>query len=282
MKIILGDNQFFGINHFDIEKGSYVKKRFDDDLKIKNFICESLNIGLNGFMINSNELGYKIISKYNFPNNKEIHYSIPYPHKYANIVNEEGMISLLSLVFKKTSLRNKINGGLKLLMNQDLNNIAPLAIDLEVPSNLKKGSYVYLQNIITDMILGLGRFDVLNNFIMSITKMGYKPGLISLNPIILNNALKKLECYNCEVIKDLVVCFNLNVDGFNVFPNRIAVEEFVKKRPKYKLMAMSIFSSGSANITNSIKYIKNMNLEYIVFGSSKIKNISSNLKLLKS
>ncbi len=26
MKIILGDNQFFGINHFDLEKGASIKK----------------------------------------------------------------------------------------------------------------------------------------------------------------------------------------------------------------------------------------------------------------
>ena len=29
MKIILGDNQFFGINHFDLEKGATTKLKFD-------------------------------------------------------------------------------------------------------------------------------------------------------------------------------------------------------------------------------------------------------------
>jgi hypothetical protein len=29
MKIILGDNQFFGVNHFDLKKGEKNKKKFD-------------------------------------------------------------------------------------------------------------------------------------------------------------------------------------------------------------------------------------------------------------
>ena len=42
-------------------------------------------------------------------------------------------------------------------------------------------------------------------------------------------------------------------------------------------MAMSIFSSGASDIKTSIDYIKKLNLDYVVFGSSKIKNIKNNL-----
>jgi hypothetical protein len=30
MKIILGDNQFFGINHIDLQKGTLVKQEFNE------------------------------------------------------------------------------------------------------------------------------------------------------------------------------------------------------------------------------------------------------------
>ena len=62
MKIILGDNQFFGINHFDLEKGASIKKKFDSEEKIVSFIFEALALGMDN-MINSNDEGYKIISK---------------------------------------------------------------------------------------------------------------------------------------------------------------------------------------------------------------------------
>ena len=50
----------------------------------------------------------------------------------------------------------------------------------------------------------------------------------------------------------------------------------------YKKMGMSIFSSGGADIQESIKYIKTLNLDYVVFGSSKLENIEKNLTSFKS
>ena len=45
-------------------------------------------------------------------------------------------------------------------------------------------------------------------------------------------------------------------------------------------MGMSIFSSGGTEISESIDYIKKINLDYVVFGSSKINNIKSNYEAL--
>ena len=246
MKIILGDNQFFGINHFDLEKGEKTKLKFDSTKKIEAFINDSLDIGLDGFMINSNERGYEIVNSSKFDLTKEIHYSIPYPHKYASMVNENGMMSLFEHVIKNTSLIKNIIGGVKLVATQNLKSITPLALNLEVPKNLKKGSYVYMQNIITDLLLGMGRGDILVEFIKSVYNMGYKPGIITLNPIMFDKLLKNEQ--EAEWLKDLIVCFNINKEGFNVFPSLDFVEDFIESSPKYKLMGMSIFASGAANI----------------------------------
>ncbi len=277
MKIILGDNQFFGVNHFDLEKGQKTKLKFDSLIDIESFIKESLVVGMDGFMMNSHQIGYELLNSCKFDNKKEIHYSIPYAHKYASMVNENGMLSLLSHVYKNTSMFKNIFVGLKLLVTQDIKAITSLAVNLEIPPNLKKGSYIYVQNIMTDLLIGMGRSDVLIEFIENIIDMGYKPGIITLNPIILHKIIAKHN--NSKWIKDLIVCFNINKEGFNVFPSLKDVELFIKSKVNYKLMGMSIFASGSANIPSSVKYIKSLNLDYIVFGSSKIKNISSNLNL---
>ena len=279
MKIILGDNQFFGVNHFDLKKGEETKFKFDDTNKIRSFIDFSLECGLDGFMINSNEKGYEIISSTDFDLSKEVHYSIPYPHKYASMVNENGMMSLLSYLIKNTSLVNNVIGGVKLVTSQNLKSIIPLALNLEVPKSLRKGSYIYMQNIITDMLMGMGRGDILIEFIRSVMRLGYKPGIITLNPLIFDQLLKKYE--DTDLLNDLIVCFNINKEGFHVFPSLEFVENFIKSGKKYKLMGMSIFASGAAKIPESINYIKSLNLDYIVFGSSRIENIKSNLKLFK-
>ena len=280
MKIILGDNQFFGINHFDLEKGATTKLKFDKIKKIDAFINESLSIGMDGFMINSNEQGYEIVNTSKFDSAKEIHYSIPYPHKYASMVNETGMMSLFGHIIKNTSFIKNLLGGIKLVATQNLKSVTPLALNLEVPKNLKKGSYIYMQNIITDLLLGLGRGDILIEFIKSVSNMGYKPGIITLNPIMFDKLLKNEQEANW--LKDLVVCFNINKEGFNVFPSLNTVEDFIKSRPKYQLMGMSIFASGAANIPHSIDYINKLKLDYVVFGSSRLENIKSNFELFNN
>jgi len=278
MKIILGDNQFFGINHIDLQKGTMVKQEFDNQNKIVSFIKDALNIGMDGFMMNSNYQGYEIISKETFSSEKEIHYSIPYAHKYANMVNENGMMSLLSHVVKNTSMTSNIISGTKLLSSRNLKNLVPLAVDLEVPKQLRKGSYVYLQNIMTDLVMGLGRIDLLTYFIDSVRKKGYNPGLITLNPIKLHKALESIE----ENLQDLIICFNVNDVGFNVFPNKEEIEKFANAQHSFKKMGMSVFASGAGNIPASINYIKELNLDYVVFGTSRIENVQSNLSGLKS
>ena len=188
-------------------------------------------------------------------------------------------MSLFNHLIKNTSLVKNIIGGIKLLGTRNLISLTPLALNLEVPKNLKKGSYIYMQNIITDLLLGMGRGDILIEFIKSVSKMGYRPGIITLNPIMFDKLLNDEQ--EEKWLTDLIVCFNINKEGFNVFPDLAAVENFILSERKYKLMGMSVFASGAANIPDSISYIKKLNLDYVVFGSSKLENVKSNYKLLK-
>ncbi|MDC0568428.1 hypothetical protein OAP01_10365 [Akkermansiaceae bacterium] len=280
MKLILGDNQFFGVNHFDLQKGERTKNLFDDILKIEQFITSAHKLGMDGFMLNSNQLGYEVISKSSFEETNEIHYSIPYPHKYANMVNETGLLSLGLYVLRHTSFLSNFTTLFKYFFTRDIKHIIRPILDIEVPKGLKKGSYIYMQNIITDLLLGIGRSDLIRDFIISVIRKGYKPGIITLNPIVLDKNLKFTG--NDGLAKELIVCFNINKEGFNVFPDLETVESFIKSKQRYKLMGMSIFSSGSGNIPASIDYIKKLPLDYVVFGTSKLRNIDNNIKEFKS
>jgi len=280
MKIILGDNQFFGINHYDLKKGIKNKNKFNSVDSINDFINDSLGLGLDGFMINSNQLGYKLISDYNFDSFKEIHYTIPYPHKFAAIVNESGFMSLLNYAYKNSSFLDNIKSGLKLLKSKNLIHLTSLGINLEVPKSFEKGNYIYLQNIITDLLIGIKRYDIIIEFIIAVSKLGYKPGLITINPCLLNKIL--MDNLANKYFKDLIICMNINKEGFKVFPSLKQVEKLISSNLKYKIMGMSIFSSGGSQINESINYIKSLNLDYIVFGSSNLTNIENNYNLLKN
>ena len=207
MKLILGDNQFFGINHLDLKKGEEVKNKFKKIESIKEFIDSSINEGMDGFMINSNEKGYDLINKYSFNSSVEIHFSIPYPHKFASIVAEGGMLSLLTYFIKNSSFITNFISGLGLLFSKDLTHLTRPSVALEVPDSLPKNSWVYLQNVITDLLIGLGRHDIIYAFIKAVRKMGYKPGLITLNPIMLDEILTQNKHDDYD---DLIVCYNID------------------------------------------------------------------------
>lgn len=282
MRQILGDNQFFGINHNDLSKGAATKSLFPDSDSIYNFINASQKIGLNGFMINSNDLGYKLIQDYQF-DSSEIHYSVPYPHKYATLVNEKGMTSLISLFFKSASFSSLVIKSPRFLFTRDIKYLLSLILDLEIPKNLPKGSYVYLQNIVTDLVLGLKRPDLLEEFCKVLISKGYFPGLITLN---LPKVYEMVSTFPIKLQKDLIICFNINRTGFNVFPSKFEVEETIsriKDKSSIQLMGMSILSSGGdLSIEDSLAYIKGLNLDYVVYGSSKLDNIKFNFDLLKN
>jgi len=276
MKQILGDNQFFGINHHDLNKGDLTKRKFNTNKSIYKFIIEATELGLDGFMMNSNARGFDIVDKNTFPEDIEIHYSIPYPHKFASIVNESGMMQLLSYTFRQISFKSISYKLFLFALTRDIRYAVSFISDLEIPKTLPKGSYVYLQNIVTDLILGLDRPDLLVEFCNTIQSKGFKPGLISFNPLILDKELQNLS----PLIKqDLIVCFNINKTGFNVFPSKEKVQTFINKVKDYQLMGMSILSSGGvSSIRESIDFIKTLDLDYVVYGSSKLRNIQSNIE----
>jgi hypothetical protein len=157
--------------------------------------------------------------------------------------------------------------------------LVPLVVSLEIPKGLQKGSTVYMQNIVTDLILGLKRFDLLEAFSKEVRRKGYKPGIITLNPVLLDSYIKNSTIINKG---DVTICFNINEAGFNLFPSKETVVNFVKQSRNYKLMGMSVFSSGGGDINKSINFIKNLKLDYIVFGSSKIENIKKNVQNFKN
>lgn len=277
MKLILGDNQFFGVNHADLKKASLTREIFGSYENINDFIKNSLSIGLDGFMINSNDLGFKVVEEFDFKNQKaECHYSIPYPHKYAGIVNDSGMIALVSLVLKQLSFRD-VFSVLKFALSFNAVHLLPIIVRMEIPKTLPKGSVVYLQNIVTDLIMGLNNGDkILSAYVKSVKAMGYAPGLITLNPTNLMDVLKKSHSED-----EVFLCFNINYAGFNVFPSVSKVEDAIvdaRKNTNWKLMGMSVFSSGSKGISikESIDYVKSLSLDYVVFGSSKLSNIEKN------
>lgn len=286
-KIIFGDNQFFGINHMSQEKAQQLSEKFYDINNIYRVYDVAFECGVKAVMLNSNDRA-KEICNYFRDNNSKYHNinwypSIPYPHKYANLVAEKGIFPAISeVLFKDNSslgvLGMMAKGG-KAVLGKDAIKIMQMLIDLEMKifKNLNV-KVVFLQNIITDLILGYGIKEIFFEYCDYIRKK-YKatPGLITQNMPYLLSKLKEWE------INGVVICSSYNKIGYLMSPN---VSSYIiasdnNNPDDYQLMAMSTLASGAIPAKEAYEFINQQNIQSVVFGASSKQHIDETVQLIK-
>ena len=216
--IIFGDNQFFGINHMSQEKAQQLSEQFYDLSSIIDVYENAFDAGIHAIMLNSNDRA-KNICEY-FKNNKlkypELNWypSIPYPHKYANLISEKGIIPTINeILFKDNSALGMIGmiaSGSAAVFGKDAIKLMKMLVDIEM--RMFKGlnvKVIFLQNIITDLLLGYEVKEIFAEY-CSFIKTKYKvlPGLITQN---MPRLLEKLKEWQIE---EVVICSSFNKIGY--------------------------------------------------------------------
>lgn len=286
-KIILGDNQFFGINHRSQEKAEEMLKRFGNIDNIFEVYDNAFDCGVKAVMLNSNEKAIAICDRFRENKSKygDIAWypSIPYAYKYANMVNELGIFPAINeTIFKGNSAKGvlgMISKGVTMAVTKDAMKMMEMLIDVEYKMfrdlNVK---VFFLQNIITDLLLGYNIKEVFEHFAEYIRKK-YKvtPGFVTLNMPYLK---AKFEEWGIE---DVVICSSINAAGFNMHPSKEEYEKVIAANDssKYQLMAMNVLASGSITVKQSFDYINNLNIQSVVFGASSKGHIQSTVEAIK-
>jgi hypothetical protein len=286
-KIIFGDNQFFGINHMSQEKAQQLAEKFFDIKNIYRVYEMAFDAGVRSVMLNSNERAKEIC--HYFRNNKNKYQdidwypSIPYPHKYANLVAEKGIFpAIREVLFSDNTAMGAMGmmakGGMA-VAGKNAIKMMQMLVDVEMKMfaglNTK---VVFLQNIITDLMLGYGIKEIFAGYCDHIRKK-YKalPGLITQNMPYL------LERLNAWGIKNVVVCSSFNKIGYLMSPDVNAyVEAANKNNPlDYQLMAMSTMASGAIPAKEAYDFINQQNIQSVVFGASSKGHIQETVKLIR-
>jgi len=284
-KIIFGDNQFFGINHMSEEKAQAQSEHFKDIETIIQVVDTAYDAGIHAFMFNTHERVGELCD--HFRANPErysdlrLYPSLPYAHKYANSVNEKGIVGTLKDVIFPGSSIGEVFGAIarggKSIIKQDIIEIMKLLIDIELRMfrglNIKA---VFLQNIVTDLMLGLGIQEVFVEFTNYIkSKYGVEPAFNSMNMPALVDFL--LECG----IENPIVCSSVNKIGYLMNPGKEAYEETIRTKP-FRPMAMSILASGAVSPREAIDYVVGQeNIQSIVFGASSRSHIIQTKEMIE-
>jgi hypothetical protein len=285
-KIIFGDNQFFGINHMSQEKAQQLAEKFFDINKIYQVYNIALEAGIKALMINSNDRAKDICDYFRQYSNKfyDVNWypSIPYPHKYANLVNEKGIFhAIREVIFSDNSALDVLGivskGGIAVL-GKDTVKMMQMLIDVEM--KIFKGlsvKVIFLQNIITDLILGYGIKEIFYEYCEYIRKKyNALPGLITQNmPYLLN----KLNEWN---IKEVVICTSFNKIGYLMSPDINSYIEAAKANNSldYQIIAMSTLASGAIPAKEAYGFINQQNIQSVVFGASERKHIKETINLI--
>ncbi len=286
-KIILGDNQFFGINHRSQEKAEEMLKRFGNIDNIFEVYDNAFECGVKAVMLNSNEKAIAICDRFRANKSKygDIAWypSIPYAYKYANMVNELGIFPAINeTIFKGNSAMGVLGmmaKGVSVAVTKDAMKMMEMLIDVEYKMfrdlNVK---VFFLQNIITDLFLGYGIKEIFEHFSEYLRKK-YKvtPGFVTLNMPYLKS---KFEEWGIE---DVVICSSINAAGFNMHPSKEEYDKVIAANDpsKYQLMAMNVLASGSITVKDSFDYINSLNIQSVVFGASSKNHIQSTVDAIK-
>ena len=280
-RIILGDNQFLGINHASPDKALALGDRFARPDAILEVIDWSYQAGIRDFMFTTHErlkpVFEEIVRSRLFPDMQYIP-CLPYAHKYANSLTDGGIKAVVTDHLSGCS-KTQLLAGIGRLAVGDFAAVMQLLVEIELM--MTRGLNVrgvFLQNVIFDLIMGLRGQALLARFHRHVTeRFKATPGYITMNHPMAQQVL-------CDEVglKDPWICANFNVAGFRMNPGRVEVEaSFSNGRSKN--IAMSIFASGALRAEGSVEHVRDFNgVDSILFGSSRRQNIDGNVALIES
>src|ERR1017187_3039565 len=250
-RVLFGDNQFFAVNHISDEKSRAQSIRFKDDEAIIKTLDIAREAGLNTFMCTTHDRIANISDfiranpdKYN---DYKIFPCMPYAHKYANAVTELGIAGTLKQYVPGNFLGSLFKGGVAYL-SKDYISIMELLIDAEM--KMFKGiktPVIFLQNVVTDLLLGLGMIDILKAFHSYIgKKYNAEAGFITMNMPML---LQKLEEAGIE---NPIICSSINLAGFRMSGGKELYESVLKTK-KLRAIAMQVLAGGAINPKDAMR-----------------------------
>lgn len=284
-RIIFGDNQFFGINHMSEDKAQELDEKFRELPAIIRVIDDAYACGIRGFMFNTHERVGELCKYFRANRDKyqgmRLYPSLPYAHKYANAVAEKGIFGALhEFVFSDSSvgpiLSMALKGG-KGIINQDMTEIMKILVDMELKMfrDLEVKA-IFLQNIVTDLLLGAQARDVFIGFSKYVReRYGVEPAFNTMNMPMLVDFL-----HDCG-IDNPIVSSSINKIGYFMCPSREDYEVALKTK-QFQPLAYSILASGAIPPREAIKYVAELgNVRSIVFGASSRGNIESTCRIIR-
>jgi len=279
-RVLFGDNQFFGVNHMSEEKARAQAMRFQDLQAVIDVLDAAYQEGIRTFMCTTHDRVAEICDYFRANREKYPDYQfypcMPYAHKYANAATEHGMVGALRKFLPEDGAISAMFRGGVALASKDIEVILQLLVDAEMKMfDGLPTPVIFMQNVITDLLLGLGMKDALRIFAEHVRKRyNAEPGFITMNMPKLLDVLEELG------VDNPIVCANINKIGFRMCGGVETYEKTIATR-RFRPIAMSVLASGALSPREAVQYVCDQpKIESIVFGASSRGNIRQTKSLI--
>ncbi len=135
-RLLFGDNQFFGINHMSEEKARAGAMRFQDTAAIMAVLDAAYAEGVRTFMCTTHERVAEICDVVRAAPDKypdfRFYPCMPYAHKYADAVTEDGYLGALRRFLPNDGLLNAMFRGGMSIAYKDVEGMITLLVDAEM------------------------------------------------------------------------------------------------------------------------------------------------------
>lgn len=274
-RLLLGDNQFFGVNHMSEEKARAQQIKFQELGAVMRVLDDAYDSGIRTFMCTTHDRVAEICDVVRSQPERyagmQFFPCMPYAHKYANAVTDDGILGAIRKFLPSEGLLDAAVRGTKSLAARDVEGVATLLIDAELKMfDGLDTPVIWMQNVVVDLLLGLGFDEALRIFHDHVrARHGAEPGYITMNLPLLLSALDRVG------VENPLVCSTINAIGFRMPGGIEAYRDTLERRP-FRAVAMSVFASGAISPREAIEFVCGLpNVESIVFGASSRANIVS-------
>lgn len=280
-RAILGDNQFFAVNHLSDERSRAQAIRFKDNRAIIDVLDQAMECGVNTFMCTTHDRIAGICdhmrknpAKYGdfkfFP-------GMPYAHKYANALTELGILGTLQAYIPGNIFAVTGKAGLAFL-RKDFPSLMELLVDAEMKMFEGMNTpVIFLQNVIVDLMLGLGTDELFVHYAEYIRKRyGAEPGFITMN------LPRMVDLCERVGIDNPIICSSINKIGFRMSGGVGEYEEYLQSDRRFRPMAMQCLAAGALKPEEAMDYVNRFpKIDSVVFGASSKAHIQQTKMLIE-
>jgi len=136
---------------------------------------------------------------------------------------------------------------------------------------------VFLQNIVTDLMLGFGSGEVFKAFADYVQKKyGVEAAFNSMNMPALLDMLEQAG------VENPIICSSFNKIGYLMSPDRDSYSHLLSSGRTFRPVAMSVLASGAVPAREAVDYVVDAGVQAIVFGASSENHIRQTAELIEA